>query len=332
MPNARRKLIFPIIFAVFAVCFVVSFSVGRFFVPVGETLNILFGKLFGAEPTYTPEMRTVILNIRLPRIIAVALVGAVLSISGAVYQGIFKNPLVSPDILGSSAGSGFGAALAILLSLGTLGVTALSFVFGIIAVIIAYLCASRFKFNPALGLILAGIMAGSLFSAGTSFLKLIADPKDQLPAITYWLLGSFAAVRTFDLTYFVPLTIIGTTPLMLLSWRMNTLMLGDDDAKAVGINTTRLRTLVIICATLITAAAVSIAGMIGWVGLVVPHLVRSVVGSDFRKLLPACMLLGAAFLLVVDDIARTVAPTEIPIGILTAFVGAPFFIYLLVKK
>ena len=240
--------------------------------------------------------------------------------------------MASPDILGASNGAAFGAALAILLGLPTHVITVFAFVGSILTVALVFAIA---RFAPGLrvvNLILAGIMVGSLFSAGTSYLKLVADPSNQLPAITYWLLGSLSGTR---LSMLLPAAIpmgVGLVPLLLLRWRLNLLSLGDSEARALGINTDFLRAVLILCATLITAAAISVSGVIGWVGLVIPHLSRKLIGSDNRGLLPCSMLTGGAFLLLVDDVSRSLLQTEIPIGILTAVIGAPFFVYLLLRK
>jgi len=315
----------------FLVIFFVSFSIGRFYVPIDQVILIFLDKLIHVPQTWSEQMSIVVLLIRWPRIIVAALVGMALSSAGCVYQGMFRNPMVSPDILGSSAGAGFGAALGILLGLDSIGITTLAFCFGILAVVIALLCTMKNKHNPTLGLVLAGIMIGSLFSAGTSFIKLVADPTDQLPAITYWLMGSLASIRQSDLYLLCPCILIGLIPLLLLRWRLNVLTQGDEGAMALGVNVHMLRVIVIACSTLMTAACVAVSGMIGWVGLVIPHFARKLVGCDYKYLLPTAMLMGGSFLLIVDNIARTIASSEVPIGILTAFVGAPFFLSMILK-
>ncbi len=272
---------------------------------------------------------SVLINIRLPRILAALLVGAALSTAGAAYQGMFQNPLVSPDILGASAGAGFGAAVAIYFYLGTGAITTFAFVGGLIAVGAAYLISRLTKGSATLSMVLAGILIGSLFAAATSYIKLVADTNDQLPAITYWLMGSLAGATMDDVIFAGVVITLGLIPLYLLRWRMNVLTLGEDEAKSMGINTNLLRLVVIICATLITAVSVSISGIIGWVGLVIPHFCRMIFGYDYRRIIPASIVMGAGFLLLVDDFSRTIATTEVPLGILTAFVGAPIFAYLL---
>lgn len=277
-------------------------------------------------------METVVWNIRMPRILLACLVGCCLSAAGASYQGVFQNPMASPDILGASNGAAFGAALSILLGASMMGVAGGAFAMSMISMAVVLLIASKAKGNRIVGLILAGIMVGSLFSAGTSYIKLVADPSNELPQITYWLMGSLSGARMNQvLMVMIPMA-IGLVPLLLLRWRINLLTLGEDEARALGVNTSLLRLTVIACSTLITASSVAVSGMIGWVGLVIPHLLRRIVGSDYRYLLPASCMGGAIFLLLVDDVSRNLLAVEIPIGILTVFIGAPFFIYLLCRK
>ena len=313
---------------------VVLFSVfwGRYHIAPTDMLTILFHPDAYAQKSGSDIYAAyhVMFQIRFPRIMVAAMVGAALAVAGVSYQGMFRNPMVSPDILGASTGAGFGAALAILMGAGYFMISVCSFCFGLIAVAVAYLV-SRLskKTQPILAMIFGGIMISSLFSAGTSFVKLVADTQDQLPAITYWLMGSLASVKKEDMKFLVIPFVIGVIPLLVLRWRMNLLTTGDDEAKAMGINTGRLRVVVVICATLLTAASVSVSGMIGWVGLVIPHFCRMIFGYDYRKLIPAAIMMGAAFLMVVDDLARLVTTGELPLGILTAFVGAPIFLYLI---
>lgn len=317
---------------VFILCFFISFAIGRYPISPGELIKILLSKILPMERTWPVAMETILFNIRLPRVIMAVLIGGALSCAGASYQGIFQNPMVSPDILGASTGAGFGAALAILLSFGYAEITLSSFVFGLLAVFLVYVVSSYFKSNPILGLVLTGIMVSSLFSSGISFIKLVADPNDKLPAITYWLMGSLASIRNKDMIFAMLPILIGVIPIYLWRWKINVLTLGDEEAKSLGVNPKRLRFGIIICSTLMTAACVSVSGLIGWVGLVIPHFARLIVGNNYKYMLPASLLLGGSYLLIVDNIARTVATSEIPIGILTAFVGAPFFLYLIVKE
>ena len=311
---------------------VLSLRLGRYPIPLKDLLGILLSRLYPLERFWPDQAETVLLNIRFPRIILACLVGCCLSAAGAAYQGVFQNPMAAPDILGASAGAAFGAALAILNHGSNFAITVSALFFSLITVSLAYFISKRVKGKSILGLILAGIMIGSLFSAATSFIKLIADPTDQLPAITYWLMGSLAGARLGDIGFaFIPMT-VGLIPLLLIRWRMNVLTMGDDEAKTMGIDANRIRFIVIICSTLITAASVSVSGMVGWVGLVIPHVARKIVGNNYTHLMPASLLCGAGFLLLVDNVSRSLLTTEIPLGILTAFIGAPFFIYLITRR
>lgn len=277
----------------------------------------------------TSEQR-VLFSIRGPRVLAGLIVGASLAGAGVVYQGLFRNPLVSPDVLGVSAGAGLGAVIGIFLSLPVLAIQALAFVGGLATVGLVYLVAVAVRGrDPTLVLVLGGVVVGALAGAAISLLKILADPYDQLPAITFWLLGSLASVRGGDLWNVIPAVLLGLIPLVLLRWQINVLSLGDEEAKSLGVESGRLRVIVIAAATLITASVVAISGVIGWVGLVIPHIARMLVGPNFGRLLPAAMLIGASYLVVVDTLARSLGRIEVPLGILTAVVGAPFFLWLL---
>ncbi len=337
----RRATVLLLSGAALLAVFLLSFSLGRYGVPVVQVIRILFHKAWASvgldrvlpmTVTWTAEMETVVINIRLPRIAMAALVGCALSAAGATFQGVFRNPMASPDILGASSGAAFGAALAILLGLSSRLITAAAFAGSITTVVLVFLIAKRAPGIPVVNLILAGIMVGSLCSAGTSYLKLVADPSNQLPQITYWLMGSLSGTKLGDLPFAALPMAIGLVPLLLLGWQLNLLTLGESEARALGVHTGLVRTVLIVCATLATAASVSFSGMIGWVGLVIPHLCRKLIGSDHRGLLPCSMLIGAAFLLLVDDVSRNLLAVEIPIGILTAVIGAPFFLYLITRK
>ena len=312
-------------------CMIGSVTLGRYPIGLRELGGIIGSKFFDIEPFWTGTQESLLLLHRMPRIILACLVGCCLATAGASYQGVFQNPMAAPDILGASSGAAFGAALAILLDLG--GTWTMVFAFGgsIGTVLLVMYVGSRARGKRVLGLILAGIMIGSLISSGTSLIKLVADPEDQLPAITYWLMGSLNGTSPDDVWFALVPMAIGLVPLYLLRWRVNILTLGDEEARTMGVNAKRLRSVVILCATLVTAAAVSVSGVIGWVGLVIPHLTRRMVGNNYRHLMPASMLFGAIFLLLVDNVSRNLFATEIPIGILTSFIGAPFFIYLITR-
>ena len=279
-----------------------------------------------------PAVDTVLFGVRLPRIGSAILVGAALAAAGAAYQSLFRNPLVSPDILGVSAGAGLGAVLGIFLALPVAGIQVLAFAGGLATVALVYLVAAAVRGRePVLVLVLAGVVVGALAGAMISLLKVLADPYDQLPAITFWLLGSLAGTTPADLAGALPAVLLGLAPLLLLRWRIDVLALGDEEARALGVEAGRLRRIVVAAATLVTAAVVAISGQIGWIGLVVPHMARILVGPGFARLLPAAMLLGAAYLLLVDTVARSLSTVETPLGILTALLGAPFFLWLLAR-
>jgi iron complex transport system permease protein len=312
--------------------FILSFTIGRYPISPGELFSVMAAKFLPLEQTWPATLDTVVFQVRLPRILAAVLVGAALATSGAAYQGMFINPLVSPDILGASAGACFGAALAIFCSLNYAGIQILSFVFGLVAVLITYAVSSRIRHESTLTLVLSGILIGTLFTSGTSLLKYMADPFDKLPAITYWLMGSLSSISSEDVLAVILPMLAGGFVLYLVRWRLNVLSLGEEEASALGLDTRKLKMIVILCATMMTSAAVSISGMIGWVGLIVPHLARMIVGPNYKVLLPASIIIGGTYLLLVDDLARVMASVEIPLGILTSIIGAPFFIYLLMHS
>jgi len=309
-----------------------SLMLGRFPITPAEAGGMLANLVVPVEPFWTAQQETLFFQVRLPRIALALLVGCSLAAAGAAFQGTFQNPLVSPDILGASQGAAFGAAVAILLGLGAFGISAFAFAAAIVTVLLVLLVSSRAKGNHMMVVVLAGVMMSSLLQAAVSYTKLIADPTDQLAAITYWLMGSLTGAKPADLAMAAAPMAAGLLILFALRWRINILTMGDDEASTMGVNAQRVRIVVIFAATLVTAASVAVTGMIGWVGLVIPHFARMVIGCDYRKLLPASMLMGASFLLIVDDVARLATTSEIPIGILTAFIGAPFFLYLITRK
>jgi iron complex transport system permease protein len=273
--------------------------------------------------------RRLVLRVRLPRALAALLIGASYGGTGTAFQAIFKNPLVDSNILGVTSGASFGAALALLLLLNNWQVQLFAFAFGLIAVGLAFFGSRLYKTSPLLILTLMGILIGSLFGSLTALLKYMADPLDTLPAITFWLLGSLSSITWAHLPVLVIISILGLFFLWLIRWRLNVLSLGDAEARALGINPTRAKLWIIIAATLMTAAAVSVSGVIGWVGLVIPHAGRLLVGPDHKRLMPASILLGASFLLLIDNIARTLLPGEIPLGVLTGLIGVPVLALLL---
>jgi len=327
--NPRSSLPYVLAAAALAGLVAVAFAVGRYPVSLADLAGLLAAKIYGGANAHQSAAQMVILEVRGPRVLAALLVGAALAAAGAAYQGMFRNPLVSPDILGVSSGAALGAVLAIFFSKDAIVIQAFAFAGGLAAVGLVYWIGSRLRgHDPLLALVLTGVVIGTLLGSGIALLKYLADPYNQLPAITFWLLGSFAAIGPKDLAAALPLVLAGLAPMVLLRWRVNLLALPDDEARALGADTRRLRALIVAAATLMTAAAVAIGGIIGWIGLLVPHAARMLVGPDFGRLLPLAMLLGAAFMLAVDTLCRTIAPIEVPPGVLTALIGTPFFLWL----
>jgi iron complex transport system permease protein len=315
---------------VLAAGLVTALMVGRYPVTVSDLVSVLAAHLIGRPSSVAPAVDNVVLLVRGPRVLAAVLVGAALAVAGTAFQGLFRNPLVSPDILGASSGAALGAVLGIFFSLGVVGVESLAFLGGLLAVAAVYLIGSLLRArDPILVLVLTGVVMGSLLGAAVGLVKYLADPYNQLPAMTFWLLGSLASTTLSDLLPLAGPVAIGTAILVALRWRMNVMSLPEEEARALGVATGRLRLAIVVAATLTTSASVATSGIIGWVGLVVPHLARALVGPDFPRLLPAAALLGAGYLLFIDTLARVAAPVEIPLGILTAAIGTPFFIWLL---
>lgn len=321
---------FSVALCVLTAGFAVAFLVGRFPVSLADIAAVLWSKVTGQPSNVSAAVESVILQVRGPRVLAAFFVGCALAVAGTAFQGLFRNPLVSPDILGASSGAALGAVLGIFLSLGILAIQICAFIGGLIAVAAVYLVGSAIRSrDPILVLVLTGVVIGSLLGAGVGLVKYLADPYNQLPAMTFWLLGSLSAASAADLMPLFGPVAFGTLILLLLRFRMNVMSLSEEEARALGVPTGPLRIAIVAAATLVTSASVATAGIIGWVGLVVPHLARTLVGPDFSRLLPVAGLLGGGFLLFIDTMARTAAPIEIPLGILTAVIGTPFFIWLL---
>jgi iron complex transport system permease protein len=316
--------------AVLALGLVLAFTVGRYPVSLAELADVLIARVTGRATSAPSAVENVVLLVRGPRVIAAVLVGGALAVAGTAFQGLFRNPLVSPDILGASSGAALGAVIGIFFSLGVIGIESLAFAGGLAAVAAVYAIGSLLQSrDPILVLVLTGVVVGALLGAGVGLVKYLADPYNQLPAMTFWLLGSLAATTVADLVPLAGPVVLGSAVLVALRWRLNVMSLPEDEARALGLATGPLRIAIIAAATLVTSASVATSGIIGWVGLVVPHLARALVGPDFPKLLPTAALLGGGFLLFIDTLARTAAPVEIPLGILTAVIGTPFFIWLL---
>ncbi|MGZ5100318.1 MAG: FecCD family ABC transporter permease [Usitatibacter sp.] len=316
--------------ALLALLMAASLAIGTFPVAPREVARVLWSALSGGDSGVGDSARAIVMEIRGPRIVAALAVGAALGAAGAALQSVFRNPLVSPDILGVSSGCALGAVTAILVGAPIAAMQGMAFAGGLAAAGLVLLIGSRVRgADPVLALVLTGVVVGSLFSAGVAFVKTIADPYNQLPAITFWLLGSFSSVTGGDLAIALPLMLAGFASLVALRWRVNVLALPDDEARALGLDVGRLRLVVIVAATLATSAAVAIAGIVGWVGLVVPHAARLLTGPGFARVLPLSAILGAGFMLIVDTLCRTLAQTELPPGVITALVGTPAFLALL---
>jgi iron complex transport system permease protein len=311
-----------------------SLSIGRYGIPIEHLGTLIWQYINGTVTNENKSAATVLFIIRIPRILLSVLVGAALSVSGAAYQGLFKNPMVSPDILGVTGGASTGAALGLLLSFSSLGVHMVSFLFGISAVMLVMLLTHVIGHGneKLLIMVLCGTVISSIFSSFTALIKYFADTDDKLPAIVFWLMGSFARSGSYNNVLVMLISaLVGIVPLMMLRWQINALTFGEEEAQSLGINTKKIRIIIILCATLLTASSVCLCGTIGWVGLIMPHVTRLIVGPNYRALLPTAILSGAVFMLIVDNVARMIISSEIPIGILTSLIGAPLFIYLLFK-
>lgn len=328
--DKESKEIISILLLIFLpiILFFASFLLGRYPITPFDVINTLLCPIF-PQCEVSPTITTIVFEIRLPRILGAFVVGSSLAMAGVAFQSIFKNPLVSSDLLGVSNGAGFGAALAILISGVGVVTQIFAFIFGIISVSITYMLSKAYKSGGILVLVLSGVAISAFFSALVSAIKFVADPNDKLPEIVYWLMGSLASVTVDKLIMILVPVALGMIILFALRWNMNLLAMGDEEAQSLGINPSRVRLLIIIGCTLLTSAAVSISGIIGWIGLVIPHMARMVVGSDNRILIPASLSLGASFLLLIDNISRALISIEIPIGVLTAIIGVPIFLYLL---
>ena len=325
--------ILAVMSAVLILLCLASLMSGRFGITPGDIYDLFAAKLSGNEDT-SGGADAVLFESLIPRIAAALLIGCGLSLSGAAYQGIFRNPMVSPDLLGASAGAGFGAAFGFLLEMPAAGVQLLAFIFGIVSVvitlIISRMAGGKMENSPIL-MVLSGIVVGALFQAFISIIKYVADPFDTMPSIAFWLMGGLTYVTSSDLVFLTVPVLVSALVLYLMRWKINLLSLGSDEAAALGLSVRKYRGVIIICATLMTASSVAVGGMIGWVGLIIPHFARIFAGPDYRRMMPCTAVLGAGFLLMVDDVARCMFPQELPIGILTAIIGAPVFIMLLTR-
>ena len=331
-PRFRRNLTLVLLILAPLVAIFVSLFIGRYLISPITVIEVFISKIAPIQHTWVPADELVILNVRLPRLIAALLIGASLAVSGSSFQGLFRNPLVDTYILGVSSGAGFGAATGILFFGDFYMVEILAFAFGLVSMVATYAIGKVYKSTSMITLALAGIVVSAFFSALVSLLKYVADPYEKLPEIVFWLMGSLARVNWTDIIVIAPIMIVGIGVLLLVRWRINVLSMGEEDAASLGINTERLKIIIVLCCTVITSAAVCVSGIIGWVGLVIPHIARSIVGPDHKVLIPATISIGAVYIIIVDDLARALVPAELPLGILTGLIGAPIFAYLLRKR
>lgn len=332
---ARKRRVYRLILLglclTLAGAMLLSFWVGYFPLTPMEVVRAFLTR-FGYEGAVRPQAVTIFWNIRLPRILSAVFIGASLSVAGATYQGMFRNPLVSPDILGVSSGASLGAAFAILNGSPNWLIQLSAFLGGIAAVALSYLISRRSAHSQILSLVLTGSMVMALCNAGVTMIKYISDPNDVLQQITFWLMGSLTKTDMASFRWSaIPMT-VGLAVILLLRWRINLLTLEEEEARTLGINVRRYRLVFIIASTLLSAAAVCLGGLIGWVGLMIPHMARALVGVDYNRLVPASAMLGGAYLVLMDDIARSVLSMELPLGVVTSIMGAPFFVYLIIKR
>ncbi len=326
----HQLLVNTILIAAPLAAMALSLFFGRYQAAPRDVFNVFIAKLLpGMSQTTSPLLEVAVLHVRLPRVLLAMLVGMSLSISGASYQGLFRNPLVSSHILGVASGASFGAALAILYSAPQIMVQLSAFFFGLIAVAIALAISSIYRTASTLTLVLVGMITSAFFSSLVSYITYTADANLKLPAIVFWLMGSLASASIKNLAFAIIPMAAGIIVLLAIRWRINVLSMGEDEAKALGIDTGKLRFIIVLCCTLVTSASVCVSGVIGWIGLIIPHFARMLVGSDHKALLPACLSIGGVYLLLIDNLARTFTNSEIPLGILTGIIGAPVFAYLL---
>lgn len=329
--NAAHALVFAVLCAAFVVVFICSLGLGTYHIAPLDVVALITGLPTSESLQDASMAHSLIWDVRIPRVCAAALIGAGLSCAGAVFQGLFRNPLASPYTLGVSNGAGFGAALAIVLSANAVGIQLTSIACGLVAVLLTFLIAAQGK-KSTVTLILSGMLIGSLFASLVALLKFCADPTEKLPQIVYWLMGSLSGITSTSLLSIVPFYCICLVLILLLRWRINVLSMGDTTAASFGIHVARERGIIICAASVLTALLVSIAGIIGWIGIVVPHLSRMLMGPNFKQLIPTSCVLGGAYLIIIDDICRCATALEIPLGVITGIVGVPLFLYFIRKK
>lgn len=327
----RDRMVLVALFVLLVALAVLSAGIGRVFIPPDRVLAIVASHVFAIEPDWSASEQLIVMNVRLPRIGAAIMIGAALAAAGAAYQNLFRNPIVSPDILGVSAGAGFGASLAVMFNIGALGIQAAAFGAGLVAVAACFSIGQAINRHSLIVLVLVGVVIAAFFQALISILKIVADPVDVLPVITFWLLGGLNRVTPGDIPLVAAVICAGLVLLHALRWQVNVMSIGEEEARNLGIDIGIVRLLLVLSATLMTAAAVSISGIVGWVGLVVPHMARMLVGPSFERTFPVTVVCGALFVLFVDNIARAAGPMELPLGIVTSVIGAPLFIALLLR-
>lgn len=327
----RYRLVLAVMLVFLFLIVLLSFGVGYYPLTPSQVIKAFLSK-FGFKGKILPQATTIFWSIRLPRILSALFIGASLSVAGSTYQGMFRNPLVSPDILGVSSGASLGAAFAILNGASNWIVQLSAFAGGVIAVAASYLISRKSAHSHTLSLVLTGTMIMSLCNAGVTMIKYIADPNDVLQQITFWLMGSLTKTTMDAFTWSVIPMLIGLILIFVFRWQINLLTLDEEEAKSLGINIRKYRLIFISTSTLLSAAAVCLGGLIGWVGLMIPHLARAIVGVDYSRLIPASAMLGGGYLILVDDIARSILSMELPLGVVTSIMGAPFFIYLIIKR
>ncbi len=329
----RRKyrLVMLGMFVALGLIFLLSFWVGYYPLTPVQVVTAFLAR-FGYQGDILPQAVTIFWNIRLPRILSAAFIGASLAVAGSTYQGMFRNPLVSPDILGVSSGASLGAAFAILMGCADWMIQLSAFVGGIAAVAASYLISRKSAHAQTLSLVLTGSMIMALCNAGVTMIKYVADPNDVLQQITFWLMGSLTKTNMESFQWSAVPMAIGLTVILVLRWRINLLTLDEEEARSLGINIRFFRCIFIIASTLLSAAAVCLGGLIGWVGLMIPHMARAIVGVDYGRVIPVSAMLGAGYLILMDDLARSILSMELPLGVVTAIMGAPFFVHLIIKR
>ncbi|GMQ64847.1 FecCD family ABC transporter permease [Vallitalea maricola] len=332
--TASFKNVVFIVVILLIIVSVISLLIGRYDVSAIDIFKIFSAKINNSSlPDELQISSYIIWDIRIPRIILAGIVGACIAIAGTCMQGLLQNPLVSPDVLGVSSGAGFGAALGIILTANNLiTIQLLSFLFGIASMCLVFLFSKSRKDHSILSIILSGIIVSSVFTSLISITKYVADTEEKLPAITFWLMGSFSNASYDQIKIIIIPVLIGLIGLTMLRWKINILSLGDDEAFTMGINPKRLRWIIIILCTVMVSSTVTVAGIIGWIGLVIPHICRKIIGYNHGYLIPLSGFAGAVFLIIVDCLARNISSSEIPIGILTALIGAPIFAFLFMYK